>query len=167
MELKTPPPSWKKKHLEFPFWLLEPFLSWTQLSGPLCLWQYLFIWVIWYDMMWKIESKGFTDSRTTPRAMQLTTPSFLLRKGTQGKLWLKAVWKKRRIPLVVTMSRTHIRRLLMLKAVMQYPRKDMLAPNSSTVKTNPNVCAAQKNCHCKTAQMSSDLSYMSWISGLF
>ena len=32
----------------------------------------------------------------------------------------------------------------MLKAVMQYPRKDMLAPNSSTVKTNPNVCAAQK-----------------------
>ena len=106
--------------------------------------------------------------------MQLTTPSFLLRKGTQGKLWLKAVWKKSKIPLVVNhvlraLSQTHIRRLLMLKAVMQYPRKDMLAPNSSTVKTNPNVCAAQKNCHCKTAQMSIalDLSYLSWIFRFF
>ena len=37
------------------------------------------------------------------------------------------------------MVETHMRRLVTLNPVMQYPKKDILAPSSSTVNTNTNV----------------------------
>ena len=39
----------------------------------------------------------------------------------------------------MAMAMTHIRRLVTLKPVIQYPRKDILAPRSSTVNKNEKV----------------------------
>ena len=40
---------------------------------------------------------------------------------------------------MVLMTMTHIRRLVTLNPVLQYPRKDILAPSSSTVNTKAKV----------------------------